>query len=459
MAAPISYLTEKAAKARYWNEFIETMPRAELDALHLKKLQKLVAYVYEYSPFYRRRFDEVGLKPGDIRSLEDFRRKVPITDKADFLHLQQERPPYGDTLTLPREMLAHHVETSGSTGLPLAVPYSAVDTERVGESWTYGFWAHGIRPSDSFYFAFNWGNFAGFWSCYFGARRMGCRIISGGGADSKGHIATIKRLKPTVLISTPTFALRLAEVAKEMGEDIANSSIRYTYHAGEPGPFALPAMKAAIDEAWGADSGELLGIAEIEAFGPGCARRDGIHVNEMAVYSWSMDPASGEETPDGEIGENIISSYTYSAQPLLNYRSHDLVRRVRDCPCGCTWDKFDGVVLGRTDFMVTVRGTNVYQAAVENIIGTVDGVSPFYQLVLDREGSNDKMTVEFEPAKTVAEADWPVLAREVEERIRKALHVRLESRPMAPETLPRYDLKTKRIIDNRPKELRRALDR
>ena len=116
-----------------------------------------------------------------------------------------------------------------------------------------------------------------------------------------------------------------------------NSSIKYTYHAGEPGPFALPAMKAAIDEAWGADSGELLGIAEIEAFGPGCAKRDGIHVNEMAVYSWSMDPATGEETPEGEIGENVISSYTYSAQPLLNYRSHDLVRRTRDCSCGCTW--------------------------------------------------------------------------------------------------------------------------
>jgi phenylacetate-CoA ligase len=459
MAAPISYLTEKASKARYWNAVIETMPRAELDALHLKKLQKLAAYAYEYSPFYRRRFDEVALKPDDIRSLEDFRRKVPLTDKQDFLHLQQERPPYGDTLALPHEMLTHHVETSGSTGLPLAVPYSAYDTERVGESWTYGFWSHGIRPSDSFYFAFNWGNFAGFWSCYFGARRMGCRVISGGGADSKGHIAAIKRLKPTVLICTPTFALRLAEVARDMGEDIADSSIKYTYHAGEPGPCALPAMRAAIDEAWGASSNELLGIAEIEAFGPGCARRDGIHVNEMAVYSWSMDPESGEETPDGEIGENVISSYTYSAQPLLNYRSHDLVRRVRGCPCGCTWDKFEGVVLGRTDFMVTVRGTNVYQTAVENIIGEIEGVSPFYQLVLDREGSNDKMTVEFEPAKMVTEADWPGLAQEVQDRIHKALHVRLETKPMAPETLPRYDLKTKRIIDNRPKELRRALDR
>ena len=459
MPAPLTWLSGKARDARFWNAYTQTMPREKLDALHLGKLQKLAAYVYEYSPFYRRRFDEAGLKPGDIRSLEDFKRKVPITDKDDFLALQQERPPYGDTLALPLEMVAHHVETSGSTGTPLAVPYSAYDTERVGESWTYGFWDHGIRPADSLYFAFNWGNFAGFWSCYFGARRMGCRVISGGGADSQGHIRNILRLKPTVLISTPTFALRLAEVAREMGEDIAGSSIKYTYHAGEPGPFALPAMKKAIDEAWGADSGELLGIAEIEAFAPGCALRDGVHVNEMSVFSWSMDPATGEECAIGEIGENIISSYTYSAQPLLNYRSHDLVRRVRGCACGCTWDKLDGVVLGRTDYMVTVRGTNVYQSAVENIIADVDGVSPFYQLVLEREGANDRMTIEFEPDTDIAEKDYAGLAREVGKRIQAALHVRLETRPMAPGALPRYDLKTKRIVDNRPKEMRRELDR
>lgn len=459
MPAPVTYLTGPAYKSRYWNPYTETMPRARLDALHLKKLQKLVAYVYAYSPFYKRRFDEAGLKPKDIRTLEDFKRKVPITDKADFIQFQQERPPYGDTLTLPLEMVAHHVETSGSTGLPLAVPYSAYDTERVGESWTYGFWAHGIRPADSFYFAFNWGNFAGFWSCYFGARRIGARVISGGGANSEMHIKNILRLKPTVLISTPTFALRLAEVAKEMGVDLRDTTIKYTYHAGEPGPFALPAMKAQIDEAWGADSGELLGIAEIEAFAPGCAQRDGVHVNEMSVFSWSMDPVSGEESAEGEIGENIISSYTYSAQPLLNYRSHDLVRRSRGCPCGCTWDKFDGVVLGRTDFMVQVRGTNVYQTAVENILGEIEGVSPFYQLVLTRDGGYDRMTVEFEPEKELPQSKWQPLAGTVASRIQDALKVRLDTKVMSPGELPRFELKTKRIIDNRPKDMRRALER
>ncbi|MCW5770019.1 MAG: hypothetical protein KIT16_00185 [Rhodospirillaceae bacterium] len=453
------HFTDSAARAGFWNERMERIPRAELDALHLAKLRKLVAYVYEYSPFYRRKLDERGVKPAHITSLAEYKRLVPLTDKQDFIGYQAERPPYGDTLAVPFELVAHHVETSGSTGQPLAIPLTAYDTERYGESWTYGFWAHGIRPADSFYFAFNWGNFAGFWSCYYAARRMGCRVISGGGVDSQGHVRNIMRMRPTVLISTPTFALRLATVAKEMGVDLRDSSIRYTYHAGEPGPFALPAMKRQIDEAWGADSGELLGIAEIEAFAPGCPNRDGVHVNEMNVFTWSMDPLTGAEVGDGEIGENVITSYTNSAQPLLNYRSHDIVRSVGHCSCGRTWKKLPGVVLGRTDFMVTVRGTNVYQTAVENLLGEHEGVSPFFQLVLEHIDGNDQMTVEFEPDAALGEAAWPALIRSIGDRIHKALHVRLEVKAMSPGSLPRYDLKTKRIIDKRPKELRRMLDR
>ncbi len=457
--APVSQLTAKAAESPYWNELTETMPRERLDALHLEKIKMLLHYAYEYSPFYRRLFDEARLKPGDIRSLEDFKRKVPLTDKQDFVHLQKDAPPYGPTLAVDEEMVVHHCETSGTTGVPLAIPYTMYDTERFGESWTYGFWAQGIRPRDSFYFAFNWGNFAGFWSCYWGVRRMGCRVISGGGADSKGHIDNIMRMRPTVLVSTPTFALRLAQVAEEMGVDASQSAIRFTHHAGEPGPYALPAMREAINRAWGADSGELLGIAEIDAFAPGCPRRDGVHVNEMNVFTWSMDPETGEETAEGEVGENVITSFVNTAQPLMNYRTHDLVRRRESCACGRTWAKFDGVVLGRTDFMVTVRGTNVYPTAVENLLGEAPGVSHYFQLVLSREQANDKMTVEFEPEKSVPEKDWPGLAADVQERIQKALHVRLEITHVATESLPRYELKTRRVFDNRPKEFRRALDR
>lgn len=456
---PLASLNSASMGSPFWNRLTETMPRAQLDKLHLQRVQALAHYAYENTPFYRKKFDNAGLKPSDIRSLDDLKRKVPITDKSEIIELQQQRPPYGDTLALPMDFVAHHCETSGTTGLPLAIPYSTYDSVRYGESWVYGFWGLGIRPSDTLYFAFGWGNFAGFWSAYWGARRLGCRVISGGGLDTKGHIEAILRMKPTVLISTPTFALRIAAVAAEMGVDLSNSSIKFTYHAGEPGPTALPGMRDQIEKAWGAKAGELLGIAEVDAMAPGCPLGDGVHVNEMNLYSWSMDPASQDEVPDGEIGENIVTGYGNTAQPLLNYRTHDLVRRRSTCACGRTWSKLEGSVLGRTDFMVTVRGTNVYQTAVENILNKVEGISMHYELVLTHEEGNDAMTVRFEPDASIDPANWQQLASDAGDRIHKALHVRLKVVPVAPKSLPRFELKTKRIIDQRPKELRRALDR
>ena len=448
-----------ASTAAFWNEYAETMPRAQLDALHVHKLTSLLDYVYERSPYYRRALDAAGVAPGDIRTLEDFKYKIPFTDKSDFVDQQRENPPYGPTLALPLDLIAHHAETSGTTGIPLQIPYSAYDTVRYGESWVYGYWALGIRPSDTFYFAFGWGNFAGFWSAYWGARRLGCRVISGGGLDTKGHIEAIVEKRPTVLICTPTFALRMAAVANEMGVDLSRTSLKFTYHAGEPGPTALPAVREAIERAYGAKAGELLGIAEIDAMAPGCPIGDGVHVNEMTVFAWAMDPKTGREVADGEIGELVVTSFANTAQPLLNYRTHDLVRSRSTCRCGRTWMKLEGSVLGRADFMVTVRGTNVYQTAVENLLGETPGVSSFYELVLTRENDNDMMTVRCEPRRSIEPQEWEQLAQTIGDRIHRALRVRLRVEVVPHDTLPRYDIKTKRIIDQRPPEFRRALDR
>lgn len=443
----------------FWNRYYETMPREQLDALHLHRIQWLLRYAYARSKFYRRKLDEAGVHPNDIRTLEDFKRQVPPTDKADFIMLQEERPPYGDTLALPEDYVAHHCETSGTTGVPLRIPWTSYDTERYGEGWNYGFWALGIRPRDRFYFAFNWGLFAGFWSAYWGVRRFGAAIYSGGGQNSEGHIRMIQRLKPTVLISTPTYALHLAEVARHMGVDPASLSVKYTYHAGEPGPCAIPAMRRQLDESWGAISGELLGLAEVHAFAPGCPTREGVHVDEPSCFSWSRDPETGREVPEGAVGENILTTYVNNAQPLINYRTHDLVQRYNQCSCGRTWAYFKGVVLGRTDFMVTLRGTNVYQSAVENLIGQVEGVSSHYELILTRVSGLDRMCVRAEPQPEFPAERYAELARRMDEKVHDALKVRLEVEVVPPGTLPRYELKTRRIIDQRPKEVRRALDR
>ena len=195
------------------------------------------------------------------------------------------------------------------------------------------------------------------------------------------------------------------------------------------------------------------------AFGPGCPTREGVHVDETACFSWSRDPDTGQESPEGSIGENILTTYVNTAQPLINYRTHDLVRRLNQCSCGRTWAFFKGVVLGRTDFMVTVRGTNVYQSAVENVVGQVEGASSHYELVLTRVSGLDRMSVRVEPVAQLPDDHWSELAGRIAARIHDALQVRLEVEVMAPGTLPRYELKTRRIIDQRPKDLRRALDR
>jgi len=253
----------------------------------------------------------------------------------------------------------------------------------------------------------------------------------------------------------------MAAVAEEMGVDLSRSSIKFTYHAGEPGPTALPAMRAAIEKAWGAKAGELLGIAEVDAMAPGCPNGDGVHVNEMNNFCWSINPDTGVEVADGEIGENIVTTFSNTAQPLLNYRSHDLVRRRMNCSCGRTWVKFEGTVLGRSDFMLTVRGTNVYQTAVENLIGEMPEVSNSYELVLTREEDNDVMTVRFEPTRSFAGKPelWDAIAKRLSDRIHEGLHVRFCAVAVAPGSMPRYELKTKRIIDQRPAQFRRALDR
>jgi phenylacetate-CoA ligase len=181
-------------------------------------------------------------------------------------------------------------------------------------------------------------------------------------------------------------------------------------------------------------------------------------MNEANVFSWSRDPVTGQEVPEGEVGENIVTSFVNTAQPLINYRTHDLVRRRSACACGRTWGFLDGVVLGRTDFMLTVRGTNVYPSAVEALLGQVSGVSSYYRMLLTRDDSGlDQMTVEFEPVPGSA-VDPDALARAVSERLREAIGVRIQARSVPEGSLPRPELKTQRGIDQRPREVRRALE-
>lgn len=445
-----SLLSSRSQSSRFWNEYTETMPREELNRLHLKRLQILLRYAYDRVPFYRRLYHDAGIAPDDIQSLDDFNRYVPAIDKKDLVRAQQSDPPWGDGIALGPDYHLYRFQTSGSTGVPLCIPFSAHTQLQYGEQWAYVYWGVGIRPHDSFYFAFPWGMYSGFWSAYWGVRCLGATVISGGGLSSDERLRQIQLVNPTVLVSTPTYALYLAERAKEIGIDTRLTSIRYTIHAGEPGP-GIPTTRHAIESAWDAQAYELYGVGEIGSIAPGCPHQKGCHLGEDQSYATILDE-SGNPVAEGEVGENVVTSYIQMAQPIIKYRTHDLVRaHYNVCTCGRTWLLYEGGVLGRTDDMITVKGTNVYPAAIEVLLGQVPGISHHYEVHVSHGLLNDAVTVKVEPEAGVEFNRHPQLQTRLEAVLKENIGVSIGVEIVNFGKLPRYELKAKRFFDHRPK--------
>ncbi|TAN24754.1 MAG: phenylacetate--CoA ligase family protein [Actinomycetota bacterium] len=445
-------LGARSRSSAFWNEYTETMPRELLDELHLKRLQALLRYAYDRVPFYRNLYQEADMVPEDIKSLDDFNRYVPTIDKKDLLRAQAVNPPWGDSVALSPDYNLYQFQTSGSTGTPLRIPFSLHSQLQYGEQWVYLYWGVGIRPSDSFYFAFPWGMFAGFWSAYWGVRCLGATVISGGGLNSEQRLRQIQLLKPTVLVSTPTYAIYLIELAKELGIDTSATSIRYTIHAGEPGA-SIPTTRQVIESGWGAKAFELYGVAEAGAIAPGCPDQHGCHFAEDQGYATVVD-ASGNPVGDGEVGENVVTSYCQMAQPIIKYRTHDLVRaHYGVCSCGRTWLLYDGGVLGRTDDMITIKGTNVYPAAIEYLLADVPGVGSHYELHVARGSLNDEVMVKVEPQPGVSAETYPHIEKGLQQVFKTKIGVSISVNVVNPGELPRYELKAKRFFDHRPKNI------
>lgn len=443
----------RQANDRFWNKQTQTASREELDTIHLAKIRRMVAWAYEASPLHRRIYDEAGVKPADIRSWDDFHHKLPFTDKPDYMAAQDADPDGFGGVALGQEHWQQYFHTTGTTGRFLNEVFSQYEMHKAGSQYCYAMYDYGLRAGDSMYFCFNWGSWIGLWSFYWGARDLGLRIISGGGCGTEERIKQIVKLKPTVVVATPTYLLHLAEVALEMGIDLSESGVRMVAGGGEAG-LSIPATRDRISSLWGV--GDMVmdayGVGEALFIGQSC--RDwggGVHVIEDVCHSYVADPDTGVPILDGDaVGEHVITSYTHFSQPFIKYRTHDLVRRVDRPDHGCGWNfaHLPGVVLGRADFMVTIRGVNVYPTAVENLLGEVEGLSNHYELHITREAGFDRMLVkvEVDPATL---ADHGELDAKLRAHLRDNLGVRLETEILAAEALPRYELKTKRVFDHR----------
>jgi phenylacetate-CoA ligase len=448
-ARPPGLFKPRTQAARFWNPYTQMLDRAALDRLHLRRLQALIRYAYARSPMYRRILERARVRPEQIRTMDDFDQRVPVIDKAEVLEAQAVRPPFGDALAVPDDFFLHRFQTSGSTGVPLHIPLTYYSSLAWGESWVYLFWAAGLRPAHTFYFPFHWGIFAAFWSAYMAVRRLGGTVVSGGGLDSKGRINQILAYAPDVVLATPTYALYLGEVAREMGVDLARSSVSVVIVSGEPGG-SIPTTRDAIAETWGARVYELYGIAELGPTNPGCPLADRVHLCEDWYHALVVD-AQGRRVADGEVGEHVVTSYLQHGQPLIKYRTHDLVRWTRrPCACGATWIGYPGGVLGRSDHMIVVKGVNVYPTAVEALLHKVTPLTEHYEVHVRREAANDVVTVKAEARPDVAEALYPRVRGEAEAVLKEAIGVTIGVEVLRPGSLPRYELKARRFIDERP---------
>lgn len=414
-----------------------------VDAIRNRQLTRLNALLREVLP--ANRFYQAKL--GDCAAplcWEEFRR-LPFTTKQELVADQAIHPPLGEIATYEPERYKAYHQTSGTTGRPLIVLDTGESWGWWAECWKYVYHAAGVTPSDRIFFAFSFGPFIGFWSAFEGARRLGALTIPGGGMDSKSRLELMKRSRPTVLLSTPTYAFRLAEIARDQRLSLPDIGIRATIHAGEPGA-SIPAVRSRIEDAFGSRSFDHSGGTEVGAYGYSCEARDGIHVNEEEFIAEVIDPDTGEYAIEGNSGELVITNLGRLGWPVIRYRTGDLVLLGGGrCACGRTFMKLPGGLLGRVDDLIILRGINVYPSSVEAIVRTFE-VNEFRLLRMIHLGM-EELVVEVEAREDVA---GPLA-----EALRQRLGVRIPTRAVSVGSLPRFELKAKRVMDlrNQPANL------
>jgi phenylacetate-CoA ligase len=441
------------SESAYWNPKNETLPRADLERLQLVKLQRQAQWTYERSPFHRARWDTAGFHPEQVKSLDDLRR-IPFMTREDWMASIAETPLFGDLPTTHQDNAIRYHLTSGTSGrTPIRVLDSMKDWEWVAEMWCYGLWGFGVRPSDTVYIAFGYGQFIGFWGLHYAAEKIGALVIPGGAQPTEARVKMILELGATVVASTPTYALRLWQQAAEMGIDLAKESkVQKLILSGEPAG-SIPAVKRQLEQAWGAKAGDTAGMTEVGTIMLfECEKQPGgTHIIEDHYIEEVIDPQTGEPVGYGEMGERVVTSFGRGIIPVLRYRTKDMVVKIpyTNCSCGRTFDIYDGGIRGRFDDMKLIRGTNVYPGAVEAIIREYDAIDEF-QIYIWRNDIRDEITIKCE-LKPGREAEWTELEPTLRQALADAhenLHFLIER--AEPGALPRFELKARRLVDARP---------
>ncbi|MDP7613867.1 MAG: AMP-binding protein [SAR324 cluster bacterium] len=426
---------------RYFEETVETMPRKALEALQIEKLCSMLEQIYGRNRFYTDKLDAAGIHPDSIQTLDDLRR-LPLTEKSELVQAQSDALPFGSNTTFEESAYSRFHQTSGTTGTPLRVLDTPESWDWWGRCWGHVLAGAGLTENDRMFVPFSFGPFIGFWAAVEGAQKINALMIPGGGRDSLQRLHLMKELGATAMCCTPTYALRLAEVAQESSFDLSEIPLRTLIHAGEPGA-NVPATKVRIESVWNAKCYDHAGASEIGAHSFECeVQPNGTHVTESEFIVEVLNPETLEPVPAGEQGELIITNLGRIGYPVIRYRSGDLVvLNQQKCTCGRSYARFEGGVLGRADDMVVVRGINVFPSAVENLVRQCESVEEFrITVTTDREMGN--LAIELELSKNAN----PESARKtVDQAIQNGLSLRPEITLVPSGSLPRFEMKAKRF--------------
>lgn len=426
----------------YFDQTLECAPREQIESRQGRLFLSLMEKLKNKNLFYTEKLNRAGLSFGDIQSLEDL-QKVPFTTKSELMEAQEQSPPFGTNLTFPESAYTRFHQTSGTTGVPLRV----LDTEESwkwwGHCWGFVMAAAGLTAEDRLFVPFSFGPFIGFWAAVEGSREVSAMMIPGGGRDSLQRLQLMKELGATAMCCTPTYALRLAEVAREENFDLDQIPLRLAIHAGEPGA-NVPATKQRIEKTWGIKCFDHAGASEIGAHSFECTEQPGgIHVNESEFIVEVVDPKTLEPVPEGEEGELILTNLSRIGFPIIRYRTGDLVRlNQAPCSCGRTFARFEGGVLGRADDMVVIRGVNVFPSAVENLVRRCDAIVEF-RIRVSSLGEMSELNVEIELQPGT---DLNAAQEQVHHEISSGLGLRPEVKVVEPGSLPRFEMKAKRFL-------------
>ena len=427
-------------------EPIERASRDELRALQLQRLQWSLAHAYEHVPHYRKAFDAKGVRPDDLKSLEDL-AKFPFTVKADL----RDNYPFG-MFAVPREQVVRIHASSGTTGKPTVVGYTRNDIDMWATCMARSIRAAGGRPGDILHVAYGYGLFTGGLGAHYGAEKLGCTVIPMSGGQTEKQVQLITDFKPSVIMVTPSYMLAIAEEMERQGIDPKSCSLEIGIFGAEPW---TPTMRLAIEARLAMDAIDIYGLSEV--IGPGVAQeciesKDGLTVWEDHFYPEVIDPATGEVLPDGEKGELVFTSLTKEALPMIRYRTRDLTRLLP--PTARSMRRIEKIT-GRSDDMLIIRGVNVFPTQIEELILKQQELTPHYVLEVTRPGAMDEMTVHVEMGPALAqasEAARQTAAKLLEHNIKAYVGVSTTVRIQLPGGVERSIGKAKRILDKRPKE-------